>query len=618
MNPSVIKSKDITALGEAIKRRDSDLFPILVETAGKLTLSGLPVYVLKYYVVTAVQSGAVEILKYLLSRYNQSSGAAGDTSLFAVCGWVDAEKNNVNPLLHIAAANGDVAILKLLLTTGEVDPDLKNKSDESPLHGAVRGEQQEVVSVLLATGRIDPNFKNKSGETPLYSAVRGGHQAVANVLLATGRVEGETLLRSAAYEGDEEIVNILLATGKVDPDSKNESGDAPIHIAARGGHEEIVNILFATSRVDPDLIFAILDGIYLADLEVDRLPPHQKKVTDNYFVIFNRHRRVLDVELVHTLNHNSVVFNVRFSADGKYVATGRNGSAQIYDVATGEKLCVLGADSVGPSIRGYIRSVCFSPDGKYLATGEDRLIRVWDIASRTIRNTFSGHEQDIHSVEFARDGRTIASGSHDRTVRLWDFETGQLFRVLSVEHGVTTVAMFPDSKYVAASVFDNKLRVWEIQTGDLVKILGGAEGHREGVYSVAFAPNGRDLVSGSLDKTIKTWELIPPRGGTPNSRPSAKGNIKTFEGHRDFVTSVAVTPNGAWIISGSGDCCVQFWDPRTGVPLLRLEGHKSSVISVSPNPMGGSFATGSRDMTSRIWKYHVIQPGAEEKTGRGW
>jgi glucose repression regulatory protein TUP1 len=116
----------------------------------------------------------------------------------------------------------------------------------------------------------------------------------------------------------------------------------------------------------------------LGDLDPERLPNHIKKVREDWWAIFNQSvPRVLDVDLVHTLQHESVVCCVRFSHDGKYVATGCNRSAQIYDVATGEKICVLQDESIDLNGDLYIRSVCFSPDGKYLATGaEDKLIRV--------------------------------------------------------------------------------------------------------------------------------------------------------------------------------------------------------------------------------------------------
>ncbi len=158
-------------------------------------------------------------------------------------------------------------------------------------------------------------------------------------------------------------------------------------------------------------------------------------------------------------------------------------------------------------------------------------MQVWDIQTRTIRNTFAGHEQDIYSLDFARDGRTIASGSGDRTVRLWDIETGGNILTLTIEDGVTTVAISPDTKYVAAGSLDKSVRVWDIAHGYLVERLEGPDGHKDSVYSVAFSPSGKDLVSGSLDKTIKMWELTTPRG-LPNQGPKGGRCVKTFEGHR--------------------------------------------------------------------------------------
>ncbi|KAI9757839.1 MAG: hypothetical protein M4579_003275 [Chaenotheca gracillima] len=345
-------------------------------------------------------------------------------------------------------------------------------------------------------------------------------------------------------------------------------------------------------------------GNNLGDLELDRLASHHKKEVNDWHAVFNpRVRRDLDVSLVHTLPHESVVCCVRFSHDGHYVATGCNRAAQIFDVTSGEKIMSLEDTTVEKEGDLYIRSVCFSPDGRYLAAGaEDRIIRVWDIASRTIKHTFTGHEQDIYSLDFSRSGRYIASGSGDRTVRLWDLETGQCFLTLTIEDGVTTVAMSPDSRYVAAGSLDKSVRVWDIQTGFLVERLEGPEGHKDSVYSVAFAPGGKELVSGSLDKTIKLWELGYASNRPPGSHKT--GHCKrTFEGHKDFVLSVALTPDGRWVLSGSKDRGVQFWDPHTGAAQLMLQGHKNSVISVAPSPQGNLFATGSGDMRARIWRY---------------
>ena len=119
-------------------------------------------------------------------------------------------------------------------------------------------------------------------------------------------------------------------------------------------------------------------GNMLADLDPERLRPDQKREGQDWFAVFNpRVQRVLDVDLLHNLVHESVVCCVRFSQDGRYVATGCNRSAQIFEVQTGKQVSILQDETVDKDGDLYIRSVCFSPDGKYLATGaEDKQIRV--------------------------------------------------------------------------------------------------------------------------------------------------------------------------------------------------------------------------------------------------
>lgn len=119
-------------------------------------------------------------------------------------------------------------------------------------------------------------------------------------------------------------------------------------------------------------------GNMLANWNPDDLPPSQKREGSDWYAVFNPEvQRVLDVDLVHHLNHDSVVCCVRFSRDGKYLATGCNRSAQIFDVVTGQNVATLQDENVDKDGDLYIRSVCFSPDGKYLATGaEDKQIRV--------------------------------------------------------------------------------------------------------------------------------------------------------------------------------------------------------------------------------------------------
>jgi glucose repression regulatory protein TUP1 len=152
-------------------------------------------------------------------------------------------------------------------------------------------------------------------------------------------------------------------------------------------------------------------------------------------------------------------------------------------------------------------------------------------------------------LDFARNGRIIASGSGDRTVRLWDIETNSHVLQLSIEDGVTTVAISPDNRFVAAGSLDKSVRVWDATSGHLVERLEGEVGHKDSVYSVAFAPSGDRLVSGSLDKTIKMWELTTPPRMMPGSGPRGGKCIRTFEGHKVSSQRTSSNPHLPIVIS---------------------------------------------------------------------
>ncbi|KAG0658800.1 general transcription repressor [Monosporozyma unispora] len=380
---------------------------------------------------------------------------------------------------------------------------------------------------------------------------------------------------------------------------------------------------------------------YLLDLDPTNALEKWKKVTQDYYILYNPALpRNLDVDLHMSFDHSSVVCCVRFSNDGQFLATGCNRTTQVYNVASGELICSLSDDntlnthmeqstiiSAAETTNAgekdansdlYIRSVCFSPDGKLLATGaEDKLIRIWDIEKKKIVMVLKGHGQDIYSLDYFPSGNKLVSGSGDKTVKIWDLVTGTCTLTLSIEDGVTTVAVSPGAgKYIAAGSLDRAVRVWDSDTGFLVERLDSENelnnGHKDSVYSVVFTRDGNGVISGSLDRSVKLWNLASMNHANTTTRGTSNCEV-TYMGHKDFVLSLTTSENDEYILSGSKDRGVIFWDTQSGNSLLMLQGHRNSVISVAMannHPLGSDyhvFATGSGDCKARIWKYRKIE-----------
>ncbi|TFK17390.1 WD40 repeat-like protein [Coprinopsis marcescibilis] len=376
-----------------------------------------------------------------------------------------------------------------------------------------------------------------------------------------------------------------------------------------------------------------LAGQPMADeFNYSTVPPEYRKDGQEWFAAFNpKIKRNLDIHLVHSFQHSSVVCCVQFSQDGRFLATGCNQTAQIYDTKSGVKVCELPHESEAHSGDLYIRSVRFSPDGKLLATGaEDRQIRIWDIGRKRIRHVFDGHQQEIYSLDFSQDGRLIVSGSGDRTTRIWDMEEKKckVFTITDVvdqntDAGVTSVAISPSTALVAAGSLDNIIRIWDVATGQLLERL---RGHTNSVYSVAFTPDGKGLVTGSLDKTLKLWDVSHLNSAEGRRKAAADPDMRDrverermermeregkivqsancvmdFIGHKDYVLSVSMSSDSRWVVSGSKDRCVHVWDSNTATLQLMLQGHKNSVISLDLNSNNDLLATGSGDSFARIW-----------------
>ena len=352
--------------------------------------------------------------------------------------------------------------------------------------------------------------------------------------------------------------------------------------------------------------------------------------------------------------HSDTISSCSFSPDGHHVVTASPGDPlKVWNAESGELLMTF-ATGTGATV------CCYSPDGQQILSASAKKLEVRQAETGELLATLVGHSEDIYACAYSADGRFVASGSGDHSLKLWDLQLGVAPSGTMVHRGLGGCTLNPDGRTIV-SVSGEAIKVWNTEAGELVRSLPGPgggiracacssdgsrivvasgntleicdaesgavvrslSGDAWAVAACAFSPEGRLMVSGGLDKKVKVWdsetgERVATLPGAQSEHPRREDiqrlafqpidrqswdalKASIAEAYQSEIWACAFSPDGRLIVSGSNNGILTVWDIFGSRVVTSLHGHSQGVGSCAISHDGRHIVSGSDDGTIKVW-----------------